>query len=272
MLLPSLASLSSAVAPFAPYLFALLVVLPAQPCHLRAVFVSETVASLFFTLATVGLLVPSSGWLSPHTCHAIATASSVLGVLVTHHVFPTSDVNPAITVTKFMLDKITYANCFWKLCGQILGSLAAFVVAGSISSAVLCVPRMSPHIRTCFVNEFIATTVLCLVLCALTYNSDDVIVLRRKKAKAFVFASTIRLLGFAFPESGPSMNPMIALSYAKIKRGSITNEELFVYGWAAVVASVAASVAFATYSGDKVLGMQLSRDRVVSGRESSKSK
>lgn len=159
----------------------------------------------------------------------------------------------------FSLGKSNLPTFLTKVSAQLVGGIVAFVAFSRLSRHFSlaefggpALPKYATEdaIEVCVMNELTATALLLFTIFAVNWevvfvpNSEH-----NYYVKQTLTAAAIRTLILMFPNSGPSMNPMLASAFAINKNFAINEKHVLVYWVAPLIGAFLAALAYVVYTG-----------------------
>jgi glycerol uptake facilitator-like aquaporin len=196
---------------------------------------------------------------------SVAWACHVVGVIAADYLSGGQQVNPAVTLSMWALEKINYTEAFVRIAGQMGGGLISFPLFHALSDTLKLKPFGGPEFKMennaeAAMSEFVATYWLLWAIYILNWELNfgrfHYII------KQVLTAVVIRILIEVFPTAGPAMNPMLATCWDVFGVGNSfefpkENEHYFVYWLSPFVAALLASFSYVIYAGGRVFGKNL---------------
>lgn len=233
-------------------MLAWLLVVPLIAPSLQSVWTKEFLG----TIAMIGLTFSPGTWFGEST-FAIYTLHAA-GVIVADKFFG-GDVNPAVSTCMYSLGKSNLPTYLTKVSAQLLGGIFSFFIFSLLSKQmeltvfggpVLPKNATDDAVEICVMNELTGTLILLYTIFAVNWefvflpNAEH-----NYYVKQSLTAAAIRMLIITFPNSGPSINPMLATAYAIHNGSPITANHVLVYWFAPFIGACIASLTYVLYTG-----------------------
>ncbi|GMI34561.1 hypothetical protein TrRE_jg13179 [Triparma retinervis] len=208
------------------------------------------------SIAMIGLTFSPGTWFgsSKFAIYLLHAA----GVVFADKIFG-GDVNPAVSACMFSLGKSNLPTFLTKVSAQLVGGIVGFaafsLLSGYFSLTEFGGPALPKYatddaVEVCVMNELMGTVLLLITI--FTVNWEVVFVPDAEHnyyVKQTLTAAAIRVLILMFPNSGPSMNPMLASAFAINKNAAINGNHVLVYWIAPLVGAILAALAYVFYTG-----------------------
>lgn len=237
-------------------------------------YLSSFIVELLGTCLMITLTFSPGKWVGVDST-MIAWTAHAMGVVASDKISGGPHVNPAVSVAMWSLGKCSYSEAFVRIAGAMGGGLLAFPLLRFFTDTVGFIPLGGPEYSPegdedaslSSFSEFAATFLLLVIIFVLNWELN--FGKYHYWIKQTLTALGIRFLIEAFPTAGPSINPMLATSWAVFASGfkddawatsGFFPEDIrfyYVYWIASVSGALLASLGYVVYAGGTFFGKSL---------------
>jgi glycerol uptake facilitator-like aquaporin len=231
------------------------------------------------TVLMIGLTFSPGKWIAT-TSTLAAWAVHAVGVVAADKIGGGQHVNPSVSLAMFSLGKCSYTEMLVRIAGAMSGGLCAFPFFQVLAEKLDWTPLGGPEYNSegdedasaSGASEFFAAFLLMIMIYVLNWELN--FGKHHYWIKQTLTALGIRFLIEVFPTAGPAINPMLGTTWAVHAYGSYPEDvrHYFVYWVASGLGALAASLAYAVYSGTTFFGMKVADGPESKSKDSKKKK